>query len=839
MKKKLQLKWSLTILLELFALATYSQDFGNALHFDGTNDYVELNHFARPDNFTIEFWMNEDNDYSLASYKYNILTWHGPQEAPELNFFTEILLNQSSIWYVAGDNTDYVGMYRGGIVGRWHHVAYVKNGDNVKVYLDGKFQKETSNIASYSDDFSKVLILGAFRYDGSTTTTQHFKGAIDELRVWDYPKTEFEIQAQMNKELTGSEGNYGNLSAYFKFNQGDAGADNSAITTLINEVGSDNNTLENFSLGNGNETSNFIESLTESDVAELELDIHNDNALDFDGVNDHIDLEHFEVPDEFTVEFWMRDKTSTLTSPHFTRRHIVSWYDSTDGNNGTEIVLETFSNGSTAVRYAAWSSNSGGYRTIDASITNNDEWYHVAVVREGTSIIIYIDGEPITNGTANYTLDETDKLRIGEWAGGNNNFFGALDELRFWNYAKSQEEIQNLMLIKAVNNETNLLAYYPFNQGSTNDDNTDERFLFDYSGNNYHGTLTDFALTGTTSNWIDGIDVSILPDGAFITTWEVNAGESITIPINGAYNYDFTVDWGDGNTTSITTNDPTDADLSHTYISGDIYTVTITGIFPAIYFNNNSADKDKILTVEQWGNIRWLWMGDAFEGCRNIDVHAPDAPNLYNVTHMWGMFRGASEFTGQHTDLNSWDVSNVQQFATLFGNSKLNASLSDWNIQSAVGGFSDIFSNTSMDCSNTAATLEGWGNNIEIVSGNFELNIGDYAASAETAVSNLEAKGWTINGTQISNAACNSSLSVNNEVFSKSLRVNNPVTQVLTIQGPAGFELKEATVYTMLGKQILNSSSINVNIGSLSSGMYILKIENTEGLIATKKIIKK
>ncbi len=149
------------------------------------------------------------------------------------------------------------------------------------------------------------------------------------------------------------------------------------------------------------------------------------------------------------------------------------------------------------------------------------------------------------------------------------------------------------MLTKALNNETGLLAYYPFNHGTVNDDNTNDFRLLDYSGNDYHGTLANFALTGTTSNWVDGVDITQLQNGAFITTWEVNAGESITIPINSSYNYDFTVDWGDGSTTAVATNNPSNADLIHTYTSTDTYTVTITGTFPAIYFDEG-GDYDKI-----------------------------------------------------------------------------------------------------------------------------------------------------------------------------------------------------------------------------------------------------
>lgn len=100
-------------------------------------------------------------------------------------------------------------------------------------------------------------------------------------------------------------------------------------------------------------------------------------------------------------------------------------------------------------------------------------------------------------------------------------------------------------------------------------------------------------------------------------------------------------------------------------------------------------------------------------------------------------------------------------------------------------------------------------------------------------------KNWTINGTEVTEAACNDTLSINDEVFSNTISVSpNPVTSLLTINGPAGFELKSASVYSIMGKQVLSTISTNIDTNNLPSGLYILKIENTEGQIAIKKIVK-
>ena len=116
-------------------------------------------------------------------------------------------------------------------------------------------------------------------------------------------------------------------------------------------------------------------------------------------------------------------------------------------------------------------------------------------------------------------------------------------------------------------------------------------------------------------------NAAVIPDDAanFITTWNTeNTGTSnndqITIPgTGGGYNYELywvnTASSTQTGTTTVTTDSHT-----ITFPEPGIYEVQASGTFPRIYFNN-SGDKDKILTVEQWGGIAWTSMAFAFKGC--------------------------------------------------------------------------------------------------------------------------------------------------------------------------------------------------------------------------------
>ena len=103
--------------------------------------------------------------------------------------------------------------------------------------------------------------------------------------------------------------------------------------------------------------------------------------------------------------------------------------------------------------------------------------------------------------------DGSEDLRLGDWYSTVNStystFNGQMDEVRIWNVTRTQVEIQANMNSE-ISSATGLVASYNFNQGVANGNNAGVTTATDSSGNGNNGTLTNFALTGTTSNWVDG-----------------------------------------------------------------------------------------------------------------------------------------------------------------------------------------------------------------------------------------------------------------------------------------------------------------------------------------------
>jgi len=168
-----------------------------------------------------------------------------------------------------------------------------------------------------------------------------------------------------------------------------------------------------------------------------------------------------------------------------------------------------------------------------------------------------------------------------------------------------------------------------------------------------------------------------------ITVKTDNTGDSsdveFEIPTNVAtypagYNYNVDCD-NDGE------NETTDENANYIceYDSAGTYTIAIEGDFPQIYFNGEK-DKNKIISIDQWGTNPWKNMNKSFLGCINLAGQASDNPDLNNVTNMSTMFSLATTF---NQDISGWNVSNVTNMGAMFAYAaKFNQDISGWDVSS-------------------------------------------------------------------------------------------------------------------------------------------------------------
>ena len=86
-----------------------------------------------------------------------------------------------------------------------------------------------------------------------------------------------------------------------------------------------------------------------------------------------------------------------------------------------------------------------------------------------------------------------------------------------------------------------------------------------------------------------------------------------------------------------------------------------------------------ITEVNQWGNVSWESMENAFNNFNFFLVSATDIPDLSNVTSMKNMFAGCQTLNSPF-NINFWDISNVTNLSGMFKNcGSFNQALSQWD----------------------------------------------------------------------------------------------------------------------------------------------------------------
>lgn len=125
----------------------------------------------------------------------------------------------------------------------------------------------------------------------------------------------------------------------------------------------------------------------------------------------------------FVVECWYR-KTENFTNPPFHRQFF--------GQNNGDYVLQSFSTGN-VFRFFVNGVNT--WSTTPNATLVNDTWYHVAFVKSGTNVYVYLNGNRIGVGTraASVNTPPSGPWNILGQAGTNNDGLGGnFQDYRFY-----------------------------------------------------------------------------------------------------------------------------------------------------------------------------------------------------------------------------------------------------------------------------------------------------------------------------------------------------------------------------------------------------------------------
>ncbi|MHB8261029.1 MAG: T9SS type A sorting domain-containing protein [Bacteroidia bacterium] len=590
---------------------------GAALNFNGTsNDQINVGTgmnavLGASGAITVEAWVNPA---TITSSGYSEIIGNYSAPANQLQF----LLRQQQSTYIfavniGGSNFTAVTPAGTATVGVWQHVAGVWDGTNVMIYVNGVLQGTTPAVgATLNSTVTNSVVIGYETAGGG----EGFSGNMDEVRVWNRALCAGEIMNNMNAEVklpqTG-------LLAYYQFNEGMAGGNNSTVTTLADSSGNGyNGTLTAFALtgtsGNwvapgavttGSYSPAFVgptvsvnsptilsgatatltatgtattfswsttattASITVMPTTTTDYTVTgtdasgcmvmatstvsvNGAALNFNGTNNTVDLgmgitNALVGGNQITVEAWVAPTNSVSSGGAIVNNH----------QNTTQFLL-----GINNSQYYFFIGYGAFSVSTPTAVVTPGSWQHVAGVYDGSSLKIYVNGvlsgttavSPTFNFPSSSTTTKLGSDAFGEY------FNGSMDEVRIWNRALCGGEIINSMNAELKLPQTSLLAYYKFNEGISGANNSTVTTLADSSGNSDTGTLSNFALTGNTSNWVapGGVTTgsyspSFVPPTVTVNSPAICAGSTATLTASGVVTYT----WSTSATTASITATPT------------------------------------------------------------------------------------------------------------------------------------------------------------------------------------------------------------------------------------------------------------------------------------------
>lgn len=192
--------------------------------------------------------------------------------------------------------------------------------------------------------------------------------------------------------------------------------------------------------------------------------------LNLNGVNRYMKIPHhenfnFSTTQEFTASFWVNVRNYNQFTRFLSKRAATTFagdrsgYEMWGANNATQFFALNTPRANNTNAFSQWGTIAGGTGT----------WIHLAftVSRAGgvTTITQYQNGQiakQSTNNPADYASTGTTDVFVGRGEQFNYYLNGRMDNLRFYNKALSQAEIQADMTATVTATTPNLIAGYDF-----------------------------------------------------------------------------------------------------------------------------------------------------------------------------------------------------------------------------------------------------------------------------------------------------------------------------------------------------------------------------------------
>jgi hypothetical protein len=348
----------------------------SSLYFNGSTQNLTLNASSNfnfgTDNFTIECWFNQTS--KITSYPC-LVNFNGPWAANvfELQVNTNDVGNKICFSANNGGANILVSTTQP-VVGTWYHVAVVKSGSSLLLFVNGVQEASASYTSNISGGNSTANIGGI--------SSKYFNGYIADMRITTG------VARYTTNFTTPS-------TALPSYRISDASSNSLSITPYGNTQ--INTTTVKYGTG----------------------------SMYFDSNGDYLSIPYNSVFDfgtgDFTVEAWVYPLSLTSAVNNY-----LPLIETRNGVNSSSYVFGIY-NGKLDTYYG----NGGGRYTATSNTVSINNWQHIAIVRQSGTIMSFINGIKDTTTasyTGSYTVQATSIL-IGKIMDGD-MFNGYIDDFR-------------------------------------------------------------------------------------------------------------------------------------------------------------------------------------------------------------------------------------------------------------------------------------------------------------------------------------------------------------------------------------------------------------------------
>lgn len=359
-----------------------STQFGGSAYFDGTGDYLTttLTNTIGTGDFTFEAWVYYTGSLTGTTNN-SIFTINGSND-----FYVQFYQNVFRVW-CAGLSTSYID-FTGITNYTWYHVAVTRSGSTLRLFLDGSLKSSGTTTAN-------IIVTNAF-IGSLSAATGWWTGNISSLRL-----------------ITGT--------ALYTSSFTPPTSPLTAVTNTRLLMNSTNGGIIDSSTGS------IIETVGNAQVS-TSVKKYGSGSLLFDGTGDYLNiLSTVGVIGslDFTVEGWFR---------HTSAGQAAIWWDNataTFADNNFSIRTDYID--STRSIYC-WVGGVSTTFSYTSAVTFLNNWVHVALVRSGNSLKLYLNGTVCTGtGALNTTTVDLTTLKIGGApapSSGYSSFTGNISDFR-------------------------------------------------------------------------------------------------------------------------------------------------------------------------------------------------------------------------------------------------------------------------------------------------------------------------------------------------------------------------------------------------------------------------